>query len=287
MINTLFTGLTVGAIYTLVAVGYNLVFVATSVFNFAQAQFVMLGTFVSYFIMVTLGLPWPFAVLGGLVIGLLIGMLEEVIAIRPLRGRGLHAELVTTLGVATLLDGVAILIWGSNPLFVDFGPSEPFNVFGGQILVSDIALLGVGVVAAVGLEVLLKRTVWGRVNLATAEDRDAAKLRGINVGGLSLVAFGLAGAIGMGLGVFVAAKTTALASLGSALAIKGFVALAIGGFGSQKGALIGGMTVGLVEAFSSRYLDVNWQNIMVFVLLLIVLIVRPTGLFGEKEQRVV
>jgi branched-chain amino acid transport system permease protein len=285
--NTLFAGLTVGAIYALVAVGYNLIFVATGVFNFAQAQFVMLGTFIAYFFMVTVGVPWPVAIVGGVAIGFLGGMVEERIAIRPLQGRGMHGELVTTLGVAVLLDGLAVRLWGSDPLFVTFGSSRPLDVLGGRLFVSDLTLIVLGVVLALGAELVLTRTIWGRMNLATAEDRDAARLRGINVGRLSLLAFGLAGALCMGMGVFVAAKTTALASLGDAFAIKGFVALAIGGFGSQKGALVGGMTAGLVEAVSARYLNASWQDISVFILLLVVLMVRPTGLFGEKEQRVV
>jgi branched-chain amino acid transport system permease protein len=286
-VNTIYAGLSVGAIYVLVAVAYNIVYLATGVFNFAQAQFIMLGTFIGYLCLVTLHLPWPLAILMGAAIGAATGVVEERLAIRPLQGLGFHGELVTTLGVAVLLNGIAVVIWGSLPRTVDFGTGSALSLLGGRIFPAEIALIAIGVAVAVGAELYSSRTMLGITNLATAEDRVAARLRGINVTRLSLFAFALAGAICVGVGPVVAAKTSATANLGDILAIKGFVALAIGGFGSQRGALIGGLAAGLVEAVAARYLGSDYQNASVFVLLAIVLMVRPTGLFGEKEQRVV
>jgi branched-chain amino acid transport system permease protein len=287
-VNTIYAGLSVGAIYVLVAVAYNIVFLATSVFNFAQAQFIMLGTFVAYTCMVQFHLPWPAVIVAGAGLGALLGLVEERVAIRPLRGLGFHGELVTTLGVAVLLDGVAVLLWGSQPLTVDFfGPNAAVTIWTGRIYPAEVALIGIGIAVAVGAELYSTRTMLGIANLATAEDRVAARLRGINVERLSLLAFALAGALCMGLGMFVGPKTAASVDLGDNLAIKGFVALAIGGFGSQKGALAGGMAAGLAEALAARTLGADYQNAAVFLLLLFVLLVRPTGLFGEKEQRVV
>jgi branched-chain amino acid transport system permease protein len=286
--NTVYAGLSVGALYVLVAVAYNMVFLATGVFNFAQAQFIMLGTFVAFTGLVTFHLPWPVVIIAGAGLGALVGLLEERVAIRPLQGLGFHGELVTTLGVAVLLDGLAVLIWGSLPLPVDFiGPQSAITFLTGRVYPAELALIGIGISVAIGAELYSSRTLLGITNLATSEDRVAARLRGINVERLSLFAFALAGAVCMGLGLFVAAKTSASPDLGDNLAIKGFVALAIGGFGSQKGALVGGLTAGLIEAGAARYLSADYQNASVFVLLLIVLMVRPTGLFGEREQRVV
>jgi branched-chain amino acid transport system permease protein len=220
-------------------------------------------------------------------VGFLLGVAEEVLAIRPLRSKGAHGELVTTLGVAVLLDGVAVLIWGTNPHFVNFGTATPLSVFGGRIYPAEVALVLVGLGGAVVADTYTRRTLFGKMSLAAAEDRDAARLRGIDVSKLSLLSFGLAGAVCMVGGLLVAAKTGASAGLGAAFAVKGFVALAIGGFGSQKGALVGGMAAGLVEAFAARYAGASYQNLSVFVLLVALLMVRPTGLFGEKGQRVV
>jgi branched-chain amino acid transport system permease protein len=181
-----------------------------------------------------------------------------------------------------------VLLWGSQPLTVDFfGSNAAVTIWTGRIYPAEVALIGIGIAVAVGAELYSTRTMLGIANLATAEDRVAARLRGINVERLSLFAFALAGAICMGLGVFVGPKTAASVDLGDNLAIKGFVALAIGGFGSQKGALAGGMAAGLAEALAARTLGADYQNAAVFLLLLFVLLVRPTGLFGEKEQRVV
>jgi branched-chain amino acid transport system permease protein len=286
--NTIYAGLSVGVIYVLVGVAYNIVFLATSVFNFAQAQFIMLGTFVAYTLMVQFHLPWPVVIVAGAGLGALLGIVEERVAIRPLQGLGFHGELVTTLGVAVLLDGLAVILWGSLPLPIDFfGPNSAVTILTGRIYPVEVALIGIGIGVAVGAELYSTRTVLGITNLATAEDRVAARLRGINVQRLSLFAFALAGAICMGLGVFVGPKTAATVDLGDNLAIKGFVALAIGGFGSQKGALVGGLAAGLAEALAARTLGADYQNLVVFLLLLLVLLVRPTGLFGEREQRVV
>ena len=285
--NTIFAALSTGAIYVIVAVAYNLVFAATGVFNFAQAQFVMLGTFVAYVGLVTFELPWVLVIVIGALIGALVGFLEERLAIRPLQGLGFHGELVTTLGVAVLLSGVAIVIWGTDPRPVGFGAHTILTLAGGRVFPAEIALIAIGIAVAVGAHLISSRTLFGITNLAASEDRVAARLRGVNVLRLSVIAFALAGAICVGVGPFVAAKTAATPNLGDILAIKGFVALAIGGFGSHKGALIGGLVAGLAEAFTARFLGSTYQNLAVFVLLLVVLLTRPNGLFGEREQRVV
>lgn len=285
---TVWSGLSVGSIYVLVAVAYNIVFLSTGVFNFAQAQFLMLGTFVAYTVAVKLHLNPLLAIPIGAVIGAAICVAEERIAIRPLQGRGAHGELVTTLGVAVLLDGVAVLIWGSDPLPVPFFASnEPMSFLTGRVVPAELYLIVIGCGVAIGAQLLTSRTLFGLYSLAAAEDRVAAALRGIDVRLLALASFALAGGFCVALGMFLAPKTYASFDLGDNLAIKGFVALAIGGYGSQKGALIGGLAVGMLEATSARYLGASFQTLTVFILLLAVLMLRPTGLFGERAQRTV
>ncbi|RDI17670.1 amino acid/amide ABC transporter membrane protein 1 (HAAT family) [Rhodococcus sp. AG1013] len=282
----LWSGFALGAIYTLVAIGYNIVFVSSNTFNFAQAQLMMVGTFVAYTGLVTLKLPVLVVAVMATVTVMILAGLEEVIAVRSVKDH--QNQLVTTLGVATLINGVTQLIWGSEPLTVPFfGSNDPITLLGGRTYPVEIALLVMAVVLVVALGQFSKRTVTGLALLGISEDREAAMLRGVNVRALALGAFAASGALAGFLGLFVGPKTFAVATLGSALAIKGFVALAIGGFGSLPGALVGGLTVGLVESYAALELGSAYSNIAVFVVLIVILMVRPAGLFGRVRERVV
>ncbi|MFF0817815.1 branched-chain amino acid ABC transporter permease [Rhodococcus sp. NPDC003318] len=282
----LWSGLALGAVYTLVAVGYNIVFVSSNTFNFAQAQLMMVGTFVAYTGLVTLDLPVLVVAVIATVTVMILAGLEELVAIRPVHDH--HSQLVTTLGVATLINGATQLIWGSEPLTVPFfGSADPVTVLGGRAYPVEIALLILAVVLVVALGRFGTRTVTGLALLGVSEDREAATLRGVNVRAVALGAFAASGALAGFLGLFVGPKTFAVATLGAALAIKGFVALAIGGFGSLPGALVGGLTVGLVESFTALELGAQYSNIAVFVVLIVILMVRPAGLFGRVRERVV
>lgn len=288
MVTTIWAGLSLGAIYAIVAIGYNIVYIASRVFNFAQAQFVMVGAFVALTAGTVAGLPLWVTIILCAVIGGVIGALEELGAVRWLRGRGAHNELVTTLGVATLLSGIALVIFGSNPRRLDyFSNSAPLDLLGGRVLLVEVLIILAALVLALAVGIVTQRTMIGLASLATSEDREAGALRGINAGWLAIGAFVLAGALLAALGPLIAAKTFAIYNLGDLLAVKAFVALAVGGFGSYAGAVVGGFSVGLLEVFAARYLGSEWQNISVFVLLLIVLLVIPQGIFGRRVGRTV
>jgi branched-chain amino acid transport system permease protein len=282
----IWSGLALGAVYALVAIGYNIVFVASNTFNFAQAQLMMVGTFVVYSGLVTLKLPViVVALLAGVAVMVLAGV-EERIAVRPVKDA--ETQLVTTLGFATLLNGATQLIWGGEPLNVPFfGSDEVLTVAGGRVYPVEIALLLVMVALLVGLSWVSRRFMIGLALVGMSEDREAAQLRGINVRRLAFLTFAFSGLIAGVLGLFIGPKTFAVATLGASLALKGFVALAIGGFGSLPGAVIGGLTIGLVEQFSARYLGSEFSNLSVFLILMLVLMIRPAGLFGRVKERVV
>nr|WP_223263883.1 branched-chain amino acid ABC transporter permease [Rhodococcus sp. MTM3W5.2] len=179
-------------------------------------------------------------------------------------------------------------MWGSEPLTVPFfGSNDAITLLGGRTYPVEVALLVLAIVLVVLLSQVSKKTVTGLALLGISEDREAAMLRGVNVRALALGAFAASGALAGFLGLFVGPKTFAVATLGSALAIKGFVALAIGGFGSLPGALVGGLTVGLVESFAALELGSQYSNIAVFVVLIAILMVKPAGLFGRVRERVV
>lgn len=286
---TIYTALLDGSLYALIAMGFNIVFIATGTFNFAQAQFIMLGTFAAWIGLEHFHLNGGLVILIGFGVGGLIGALEERIAIRLLPGHGTHGELVTTVGFSVIIEGLALALFGSNPQPVTsvIPGDRVLDLFGGRVYPHELVLIGSGVLIVILGEVLSRRTMLGLASLATAEDRVASVLRGINVGRLSIGAYVVACGMCVALGPIIAPATYATATIGDVLNLKAFVALAIGGFGSPKGALIGGMAAGLVEALTGRYLSASFENLAVLALLLTVLMIRPMGLFGERVERAV
>ncbi|KAA9375901.1 branched-chain amino acid ABC transporter permease [Microbispora cellulosiformans] len=284
---TVWAGLATGAIYSLVAIGYNVVLLASGTFNFAHAQLLMVGTFLAYAGAVTFGLPVVPTVLLAAVGVAGIALVEERVAIRPLLGRAdRHGTLITTVGAATILDGLAAAIWGRQPLTVpSVLPDEPLTLLGGTLRPVDLALIGLTLVVGVGLHLWSRHTLTGLASLASAEDRDAASARGINVRLLGVGAFAVAGAIAGAFGLLVGARTYAVFDLGHSLALFGFVAIAIGGSGSQLGGLIGGFATGLVYAFAARYIGAAYPQLVVFGVFLLILFLRPRGLFGTALER--
>ncbi|GAB2843743.1 branched-chain amino acid ABC transporter permease [Actinocorallia aurea] len=279
-------GLALGAVYALVAIGYNIVFISSNTFNFAQAQLMMVGTFVAYTGLVTLRLPAVVAILLATVSVMIIASIEERVAIRPVHDPS--ALLVTTLGAAVLLNGLTQLIWGTQPLSVPFfGGDQVLGLLGGRVYPVELFLAAIAVGAVVLFTLLSRRLVTGLALLAMAEDREAAMLRGINVRRLAFWAFAASGAFAGLLGAFVGPKTFAVATLGASLALKGFVVVAIGGFGSMPGTLVGGLAVGMVEAVAARYLGSEYALISVFVVLVVILLAKPSGLFVRAQERTV
>jgi branched-chain amino acid transport system permease protein len=269
-----------------VAVGYNVVFTASGTFNFAHAQLLMLGVFVSYWGLAVLKLPIAVVfLLAAAIVGVVAGV-EERIAIRPVRG--VEAQLVTTVGAATLIDGASQLIWGNSAQQVPFpGSTRVWIVLGGRVFPVELLLIAVAVVVVGALMWLSRRSMIGLALLAVAEDREAALLRGINVRAVGLGAFAFSGALAGLVAPIVGPKTFAVATLGTALALKAFVAVALGGFGSLPGGLVGGFAVGIAEQLTARYVGSVYVNLMVFAMLLLVLLLRPAGLFGTTGERVV
>lgn len=288
MSTAILTGLVLGSIYILVALGYNIVFLASGAFNFAQAAVVMLGAFVASTYGVERGLPTLIVILLAALIGAVVGIATELTAIRPVVGKGLHGELVTTVGVSTILTGLVVVIWG-----VDIRPVNPIvssdavTILSGRVTVDGLILIAVAIVSCLGLWAWSRLTLGGLASLAVSEDRQAATLRGINVNYLSILATAAAGAIGGAAGVFVGTQTLAVPTIAAVLTLNSFLVLIIGGMGSFPGLLIGGLVVGILEALTGRYLGSEYVTLMLFALLLAVLLVRPEGLFGQKVNRVV
>lgn len=289
----IYAGLAVGAVYAIIAYGYNLVFTTAGVLNFAQAHMTMIGTFIAAWGLAAMDLPIVVVIGICLLVGGVIGLIVELTAIAPLKSPrfkrdtiGGHGELVTTVGASTIITGVAFIIWGSEPrsipLFVD-DARIPF--LGGEVRPSDLSLIVVALIVGLGLHFWTQRSKLGVASLAQSEDRDAAMLQGVNVRKLSMLGFAAAGALGAAMGLVVGAKTLAVVGFALVLAIKAFVALTLGGVGNQLGALIGGLALGLGEIATARWIGTDYRSIVVFVIFIAVLLLRPQGLFGTKEGR--
>jgi branched-chain amino acid transport system permease protein len=284
----LWAGLSVGAIYTLVALGYNIPLAQTGVFNFAQGQIVVFGTFFAWFVMGDRGWPWWVAIVGGAATGGLIAAVEELLAIRPVVAKGSHAILVTTVGASVVIEGVLLATWGSTTRSVNFfAGNNAFSLLGGRLLPVDLWLIVAAVVISFGLHAVSRYTLWGLAGRATTDDMAAAVVRGVNVARLRASAFILAGALGGALGPLIGPVAGIDVSTGISLTIYGFVALALGGFGSFPGCLAGGMAIGLVESYASRYFGVAYPPLILFGVLILLLLLKPTGLFGQRGLRVV
>lgn len=288
---TLWTGLSTGALYALIAIGYNIVLLSSGVLNFAFAAMVMVGTFIAYWSAVTLGLPVLVAVLIGAVVVGLLAAAEERLAVRRLLAQHRHlTALIVTIGVSILLEGLAQVIWGREPLRVPgLLPDNTITLFGGSILPNDLLLIILVLIIGLTLHFATTRTIFGLAALATAEDDGAAGARGIDVKRISLIAFTLAGVLAGAVGAIVGVHTYATYDLGNSLAILGIVAIALGGSGNQLGGVLGGFATGLIYTYAARYLDASWGEVVVFAVLLFVLLVRPTGLFqtAARTERLV
>jgi branched-chain amino acid transport system permease protein len=282
----LWGGLALGAVYALVAVGYNIVYISSKTFNFAQAQLMMLGAFIAYDGLISWTLPTVLVILVAGVLVAAAAAIEQIVAVRPVRD--VHNILVTTLGASIFIEGFAQLHWGSQPLRVPFfAGDDAINFLGGRVYPVELALVVLAVGVVVALMLYSRHSMTGVALLGMSEDREAAMLRGVNVRAMAFSAFVAAGVFAGLIGAFVGPKTFAVSTLGASLALKGFVVLAIGGFGSMPGTLVGGVIVGLAEASVSRYLGSEFANLTVFLILIAVLLMRPSGLFVRAKERVV
>lgn len=282
-------GLSVGAIYVIIAVGYNTTLALGGVFNFAQGAFVILGAFLSWFLMAEQNWPWWAAAVSGALVCALVATAAELVAIRPvLRRKGSHAVLVTTVGVAVVIEGLLFATWGAIPRSLEFfGGTEALTLLGGRLAPVDFWLIIIAIVTATAMHLVLRKTRWGLCARAASEDAEAAAARGINVPALRTGAFAVAGGLAGLLGPVIGPKAGITVSVGISLTIFGFIALAIGGFGSFLGTLLGGFFIGLIQALCARYLGVEYPPLILFVLLLAILLLKPTGLFGRRALRTV
>jgi branched-chain amino acid transport system permease protein len=276
-----FSGLTVGAVYALVALGFTLIYNACDVINFAQGEFVMLGGMTTVFLGLA-GVPLPLAAVLAIIFTLIVGLALHRFAIEPARGSGAVVLIIITIGASILLRGAAQVVFDkrfhSLPPFLG---GDAIRLGGATILPQSLVVLAGAVVVVVLLWAFIERTLLGKAMVATAANEIAARLVGIDTRRIVGLSFAISAAIGAVAGVLITPITLTSYDVGTLLALKGFAAAMLGGMGSAVGAVLGGLLLGLLEAFAAGYVSSQYKDAVAFLLILIVLLAMPRGLLGR------
>jgi branched-chain amino acid transport system permease protein len=283
----LFSGVTVGAVYALVALGFTLIYNASDVINFAQGEFVMLGGMCTVFLALA-GVPLPLAALLAVIITVAVGLALHRLAIEPARDASAVALIMITIGASIFLRGAAQVVFDKrfHSLPSWFG-NEPVRFGGAAILPQSFVVLAGAAAIVFFLWLFFDRTLIGKAMIATAANRLAARLVGIDPRRIVGLSFTVSAAIGAVAGVLVTPITLTSYDVGTLLALKGFAAAMLGGIGSALGAVVGGLVLGLLEAFSAGYISSKYKDAVAFLVILAVLLAMPQGLFGRgKVERV-
>ncbi|MDP2621531.1 MAG: branched-chain amino acid ABC transporter permease [Hyphomicrobiales bacterium] len=278
-----FSGLTVGTVYALVALGFTLIYNSSDVINFAQGEFVMLGGMTTVFLGLA-GVPLPLAALAAIVVTVAVGFALHRLAIEPARTTNPIVLIMITIGASIFLRGVAQVVFDKrfHSLPPAFG-SDPIRIGGAAILPQSLAVLASAVVMVVLLWLFIDRTLFGKALIATSANRLAARLAGIDTRKIVGFSFALSAAIGAVAGILITPITLTSFDVGTLLALKGFAAAMLGGIGSAAGAVVGGIVLGLLEAFSAGYISSQYKDAVAFLVILAVLFAMPQGLFGRAR----
>ncbi|OQW55717.1 MAG: ABC transporter permease [Proteobacteria bacterium SG_bin9] len=279
----LVSGLTVGAVYALVALGFTLIYNASDVVNFAQGEFVMLGGMVTVFLAAA-GVPLPLAALLAVIVSIAVGLLLYWMAIEPARDASPVTLIIITIGASILLRGIAQILFDKQfHKLPSISGDTPVQLLGAAVQPQSFWVLGGTAVIVLLLYVFFERTVLGKAVLATAANRLAARLVGINTATIMALAFGGSAAIGAVAGILITPITLTSYDVGTLLALKGFAAAMLGGMGNPLGAVAGGLLLGLLESFGVGYISSAYKDAVAFVVILIVLFAAPQGLFGRRN----
>ena len=278
----LVAGITYGAVYAVVAIGFNIIYNSTGIINFAQGEFVMLGGMVTVFASAA-GVPLPLAALLAVVVSIAVGLLLYWLAIEPARDASPVTLIIITVGASILLRGAAQILFDKQfHKLPSISGDTPVNLLGAAIQPQSFWVLGGTAVIVILLYIFLERTVVGKAVLATAANKLAARLVGINTATVMALAFGGSAAIGAVAGVLITPITLTSYDVGTMLALKGFAAAMLGGMGNPIGAVAGGLILGLLEALGVGYISSTYKDAFAFIVILLVLFAMPQGLFGRR-----
>ena len=284
LIQTLISGLSLGSIYALIALGYTMVYGIAKMLNFAHGDIIMVGAYAVITAVFTMGLPPFIAILISIALCALLGIAIEFLAYRPLRQAQPLAVLITAIGVSYLLQNLALLIYGSEQKAFPTIVALPTVHIGGVYIDGiTLATLVVTAVIMVALSLFINKTRMGKAMRAVSEDKEAAELMGISVNRTITVTFAIGSALAGVAAIFYGAAYTYIRpTTGAMPGIKAFTAAVFGGIGSIPGAMLGGILLGVIEQLSKTYISTLWADAIVFGVLVVVLVVKPTGLLGKK-----
>ncbi|MDT8396518.1 MAG: branched-chain amino acid ABC transporter permease [bacterium] len=282
------TGITVGSTYALIGIGFNIIFNATEIINFAQGEFVMLGGMFTVFGMQVLRLPVPFAALLSIVLVAFLGLLLNLFAIRPIRNPSPITLIIITIGASIFIRGASSLIWGKDPYpIAAFSGEDPIPFFGAVIQPQSLWVMGVVFAVVVALRQFLNRTITGKAMLASAFQPRAARLVGIDTSYMVLLSFALSGAVGAAAGIIIAPMSMVTYDMGVMMGLKGFCAAIVGGLGHPFGVVLGGLILGVMESLGAGLISSGYKDAIAFVILLLMLFFRPQGILGKgRGERV-
>jgi branched-chain amino acid transport system permease protein len=284
LVQFIFAGLTGGAIYALVALGFGVVHNTMGIVNFTQVDFVSLGGMILFSALFAVGLPMAPALVVAVAGVTLAAMAVEELGLRPSRSQSHLVLIFLTIGLSIILRGLMKIIWGKNRMAVPpLTSEEPVHLLGATILPQTLWILALTAVAIVLLVLFFRKTAMGLAMRGVAANPEAAAVVGLKVWRVKAMSFALAGALGGLAGCLVTPITTLSYDVGVLLGLKGFAAAILGGFGSFPGAILGGLILGLLESLGAAYISSAYKDAIAFVVLLLVLFVRPRGLLGGPE----
>jgi branched-chain amino acid transport system permease protein len=283
LLQFLLAGITIGAIYALVALGFSIIYNASQVINFAQGEFVMIGGMATVSL-AGAGWPLPAAIAGAVLLAAAIGLALEKFAVDTARGAPVVTLIIITIGASILLRGIAALVWDKNVHALPaFSGDAPLRIGDATIVPQSLWVIGTTLGIVVLLGAFFGRTLLGKALLATSHNRVAAQLVGINVHHVLLVSFGISAALGAIAGALVAPITFTSWDIGVMLGLKGFAAAILGGMGSGAGAVLGGLVLGIAEAMGAGYVSSAYKDAIAFIGILAVLFFLPGGLLGKRS----
>ena len=285
LLQYLFTGITIGAIYGMVALGFNIIYSATGIINLAQGEFVMLGGMMMVYLTAIIKLPMVVSFFLSILIVTMIGAAFERAAIHPLKSPSVITLIIITVAASILFKGGAMFAWGKHTFSLPpFSGEKPISVLGATILPQTLWILGIMGATVALLIFFFGFTLTGKAMRACAANRTAASLVGINVKTMVLLSFALSAGIGATAGIIITPIALMNYDRGTMLAVKGFSVAVLGGLGSNVGAVVAGFIIGIMESLGAGFISSGYKDAIALVVLLLVLFIRPSGLLGSRER---
>ncbi len=279
----LISGITSGSIYALIALGFTLIYNSTQLINFAQGEFVMLGGLITVSLYTAAGLPLVIAIVIAIVVVTAIGVLFERLAIRPLRNSSIITLIIVTVGASILFKNVAMILWGRDPQTLPpFTGDKPISVLGASVVPQNLWVVGILLITVVLLQLFYKRSIIGKAMKACSINPSAARLMGINPSFIVMLSFAMSAAFGAVAGILITPISMTSYSVGGFLGLKGFAGAVLGGLDNPLGAVAGGLLLGVLESLSVGVIDSGYKDAIAFLILLLVLFLKPSGILGVR-----